>query len=92
MKTYYVTMPLAGSMTLPIEADSEEDAISKFQEASEKIDFINGRELVNNNAELEWEFMEQIVSGNVFHGNCNEVYAELGFGEEEDEDEEEIDD
>lgn len=53
MKTYIVTLPVAGHITFEIEAESKEEAIeAAFQEDVEK-------------GELMWETMTEITRGNV---------------------------
>lgn len=62
MSTYFVTYPIAGQVTVRVEADSEHAAIEAgWDEVSEP------------SAELEWEAMEQIVQGNIFCGSTNSI-------------------
>ncbi|HVX20922.1 MAG TPA: hypothetical protein VHB02_06225 [Acidimicrobiales bacterium] len=62
MKTYSVTYPTCGEVTVTVEAESEEAAIEA------------GWDLVgNDDAEHTWEAMRHIVQGNVFHGNRNAI-------------------
>ena len=63
MAQYEVTLPITGIMFLTVEAESEEDAISKAQD-----------EAVLSCLE-EWESHEHIVQGNVFYGVKNEAEA-----------------
>ncbi len=66
-REYYVTIPIAGSANFLVEATSEDDAKKKAWEAIDK-----GEE-----PEIEWEYHERIVSGNVLHASCNEIEAGL---------------
>ncbi len=74
MKTWEVTVPIAGHAYITIEADSEEEAISKA------LDEVN-----LDNVE-SWESVRQFNEGNVCY--CPqpwEAEARLGFGEDESE-------
>ena len=76
MKTYTVTVPIAGHIVIDVEAESEELAI----EAA-----MNSDKLTLDNVDC-WEALEQFNEGNVFY--CPqpwEAEAELAFGEEDDE-------
>ncbi len=64
MKTYNVTLPITGIAWLEIQAESEQEAIDKaLQEVEQK------------HIE-EWNAVEQIVQGNIFHGHTNDASAE----------------
>ena len=74
MATYSVKLPFAGYLSVEVEADSEEDAVSKAM----------------NDASLddveEWETFTQIVQGNVLYAPINTPEVELiDDGEDEDE-------
>lgn len=67
-KTFYVRIPIAGSITIEVKASSEEDA----KEAAWT--------RINENAgepedigDVEWEYFDIICEGNRFHGPCNEI-------------------
>jgi hypothetical protein len=62
MKTYSVTMPLVGSITVVVEAENEQAA----KEAALLVDFD-----VDNVDELET--MEKICEGNVLYAPCSEI-------------------
>lgn len=61
MKNYTVSVPISGYICIDVEANSEQEAITKaFEEATlEDLE--------------EWEMHECIVEGNVFHGLMNEI-------------------
>lgn len=60
-KEYYVTMPFAGSVSMTIEAESEEEAINNFQAEFDKLD-----DGINDpNIEVELNFHEKMHEGNV---------------------------
>jgi hypothetical protein len=69
MKTYEVTLPIAGVAYLTVVADSEEDAISKAMEEVSQDDI------------EEWSSYRRIVSGNVLHPSHNEATADEIEGE-----------
>lgn len=70
-KEYYVTMPIAGSVTIYIDATSKEEALKKFWEEVGKEDFSLSKP--KENIEWDFEFHEKIVEGNVCHANPSEV-------------------
>jgi hypothetical protein len=58
-KSYTVIIPIAGAISIEVEAESEEAAKDvAWEEINEK-----GAEA----GELEWEFLTRIVEGNVCH-------------------------
>ncbi|MCY6957850.1 hypothetical protein [Clostridium brassicae] len=61
MKNYTVSVPISGWVCVSVEANNEDEAISKaFEEATlEDLE--------------EWEMHKCIVEGNVFHGLMNEI-------------------
>jgi hypothetical protein len=63
--SYTVVIPIAGSLSIDVEADSEEEAKEvawgKYDEAGEDA------------GELEWEAHECIAEGNVCHASTNEI-------------------
>lgn len=65
MATYNLMIPIVGYAVIEVEADSEAEA----------------KETAFNQIELEhieqWESVEQIVEGNVFHGSLNRIEIEL---------------
>lgn len=62
-KTWIVSYPTAGVVTVEVEAETEAEAIEA------------GWSLVGD-GDHTWEAMERIVEGNVFMGGSNEIYAE----------------
>ena len=64
MKTYEVTLPIAGVAFLTVEAESEEQAIG-----------IAMNECSQENIE-EWSAYRNIVSGNVLYAPYNEAVAQ----------------
>ncbi len=63
MKTYEVTLPIVGIAFLTVEAESEEDAISKA------IDEVSMEHIE------EWDALRRITSGNVLYASRNEAEA-----------------
>lgn len=64
MPNYYVIYPVCGQVSVFVEdAANEEEAIEL------------GYDLVSE-GELEWDVMEHIVQGNVFHGSTNSINVE----------------
>jgi hypothetical protein len=65
MALYEVKIPIAGSITFEIEADSERDAITEaFNTDADK-------------GEVEWDTFKQIVSGNILQAPLNKVKVSL---------------
>jgi len=60
--TYTVTYPLCGSVSVEVEADSEEAAIEKGWDHTD-----------DDDAYLEWSAVRYIVQGNVFYGDTNSI-------------------
>lgn len=63
---YYVSIPIAGSVTVRVEAMNEEEAIEK---AWDKIG--------DEDADVTWEAHKRIVSGNCLHASQNEIEVDL---------------
>ncbi|MFQ3543548.1 hypothetical protein Q7A53_05635 [Halobacillus rhizosphaerae] len=88
MKTYYIEAPVVMKLMIGMRAESMEDAKEKILEGGKislnpeykedaNIDFVD----------LEWEIHEQVVQGNVYYGNINELEIELDdFLDDEDDD------
>ena len=69
MKKYYVTIPIAGFVTIEVdtEATSDRDIIdAAYEEYDKDVDA----------QYIEWELCEKIVQGNVLHAPLNEVEIE----------------
>jgi hypothetical protein len=71
MALYEVTIPIAGSITFQIEAES--------REAAKATAFATDSELRirSNKGDLEWEMYEHIASGHVLHAPINNVIVTL---------------
>lgn len=68
MKTYRVTLPIAGTMVVTVEANSENDAIEKALEVADCSD---------NDAIVELNPYRILCEGNMLHVSDNEAYAEV---------------
>lgn len=64
-KKYSVSMPITGFVHKEIEAESKEEALDKFYQM----------DTLGNDIE-EWNYCEEIVTGNVFNGHLNRVDIE----------------
>jgi len=67
-ETYIVEIPIAGSMSIDVTAESEADAI----EIAWKIFNNEGPEPFD----VEWEVLNKITEGNVTHAPVNDVRVE----------------
>ena len=79
MKRFLVTMPFTGTVTLEVEAETEEEAIEGFyrQWEEERKDAVKRGVAFGLDTEAqEWSFVERICRGNVFSCVRNEVEAE----------------
>jgi len=65
MKTYAVTVPITGYVYLELKAENEEEARLKAFAADVSTEDIE-----------EWDMHDEIVSGNVFHGQINRIDIE----------------
>lgn len=65
MKKYNVTIPIAGSYTVEVEAEDEEGAIDEALERQGDADL-----------DIEWEAMHEICRGNVCYAPVWEASAE----------------
>jgi hypothetical protein len=63
---YAVTFPIAGTVTVQVEAQNEDEAIEKGWE-----------KIGDDDADVTWEAHTQIVTGNVFHGTSNNIEVDL---------------
>lgn len=68
MKLYNIAMPFTGVLNTWIEADNEEEALSKF--------YANPPNLDDKNSERQWKFIEEVCKGNTFYGMQNKMYIE----------------
>jgi hypothetical protein len=68
MTTYFVRIPLAGSITIEVDAESEDGA---KQAAWSRINEHSGD--AEDLGDLEYEYLSKIISGNVCHAPCNEI-------------------
>ena len=72
MKQYSVTLPVAGSITVYVEANSEDEAVDlAFEQQDWRVVTGEGTE-----AGEEWEAMRRIGSGNVCYAPCREYSVE----------------
>ena len=70
-KTWYVEVPIAGSITIDnIEAANAKEAIA---EAWCRINEHTGTP--GELGDVAWEFFDEIAEGNVCHAPCNEINA-----------------
>jgi len=65
MKTYGITIPIAGMAYIQIETNSEKEAIEKAF-----------NDITNENIE-EWECFEHISQGNVLYAPYNDITVDL---------------
>jgi hypothetical protein len=81
-KPYAVTLPFAGYFNANVDADSEEEAISKAIElcADFSMEATGARKLIDDERGYmecaEWSSYEELVSGNVFYGPMRRATAE----------------
>lgn len=64
--TYYVTLPLVGTVSVAVRAGSEEEAIEKALAA----------DLTRDNIE-EWNVVESVVRGNVCYAPCSDACVDF---------------
>ena len=69
MAKYTVAIPIAGSISIDVEADDEEAAIAEAWEAYGTVE--GDREEAGQR--LEWEAYETMTDGNVNHFGQNEI-------------------
>ncbi len=67
MPRYFVTMPVAGSASAEVEAESQEAALESL------IDLFSSDP---DAVEVTWEFYERLVEGNVCHAKPSRAYVE----------------
>jgi hypothetical protein len=70
MDKYFVQVPIAGSVTIEVEAASREDAV---EAAWARIHENSGDP--EDVGEIEWEYLDKVASGNVCHAPCNSISA-----------------
>ena len=68
MKTYEVTIPIAGVVYTQVTVPDDATPDDIFSAACEEYDAESDT--------IEWEFHKQIASGNVLHASTNEWYYE----------------
>jgi hypothetical protein len=75
-KTFSVKMPFCGYIEIVVEAATEEAAKQKFYEEYDKTDGLHNAMQLHHG---EWDFLEEILKGNVFYGVLNrmEITEEL---------------
>jgi hypothetical protein len=77
MAEYLVTIPIAGSISITVDADSEDDAKEKANNILDEEDW--DKMLIGESSDVsldELEAYESIVEGNVCHVSCNEIIVE----------------
>lgn len=74
-KKFNVTYPFVGWVTLQVTAESSEEAKYEFLEKANGIK-LKGAVLEEHEAEYAWEFMENVNTGNVFHGEVAAISVE----------------
>lgn len=70
MAKFFVEIPIAGSITIEVEAESKDDA----KEAAWTRIHENAGE-PEDIGEITWEYLNAISTGNVSHAPCNEISA-----------------
>ncbi len=60
MKTFFVSIPITGTATVEVKAADSKAAVAKAWEV-----------LDVQEPDVTWEYVEQIVEGNCFHGMQN---------------------
>lgn len=69
MKNFSVVMPFAGKIQLTVEADNAEDALEKFYQEMEKIEYsLNKVDEIGG--EFSWDFYKKMIEGNVCYLDC----------------------
>lgn len=77
MKKFIVTIPIAGSFSIEVEA---ENAKAAEQEAWTKIGEHKAGD-VEEIGEVCWEYLRKICTGNVCHAPCHEISVEENYRE-----------
>ena len=72
MGKYFVTMPLAGKVTLEVEAENEQHAVDMFYDEFAKLE----KGINDPICDTEWEFYEELVEGNCVHTYYTKVDVE----------------
>jgi hypothetical protein len=77
---YSCNVPIVGFVYVEVEAESKEGAIAAALEAAGEV--LRGeQDPTGPNELMELEAVRAITTGNVFHGACNEIDAEIVDGE-----------
>lgn len=74
-KKFNVTYPIVGWVTMQVTAENEEDAKAEFLAKTDEIK-LKGAVLEEDESEYSWEFMDDLITGNVFHGEVSSVSVE----------------
>jgi hypothetical protein len=75
MKLYTITKPFAGYVTKAVEADSEEEAIAKFNELVWQLEFKDN--VLNLVDHIEYDFYDKVVEGNICYLDHHEMEIEI---------------
>jgi len=70
MSKYEVQIPIAGYFEATVEAENEDGAI---QAAWDQIDLADDADIL---AQITFEYLNQITTGNVLHAQLNEIAVE----------------
>jgi hypothetical protein len=74
-KKFNVTYPIVGWVTLQVTAKNEERAKEAFLAKADELK-LKGAVLEEEHSEYSWEFMDDLITGNVFHGEVSSVSVE----------------
>jgi hypothetical protein len=76
-KEYWIEQPFTGVVKVLVKAENEEEAIGKLYEQS-VFDLVDQKSKDKDVyfEEIEWDYTDKIISGNVFHGIQNERFIE----------------
>ena len=74
MKSYTVTIPVCGAITVLVEAENKEQAEERAFDCAADLHIPTGQHSDHGEVEdFDWDCMAQIVKGNVFYGHLNKV-------------------
>lgn len=71
MREFQITKPIAGHVSITVEAENEQEALEKFDE--EFFDEKYSNLLQNPNIEYEWDIYDKLVEGNVCYTHYTET-------------------
>lgn len=77
MKKFYIEIPYTGVLKVEVRAESLEEALEKIYE-NDRNDIINDKVEDISFVDIEEDYHEKVVEGNVFYGTQNDLrYEEL---------------